>query len=370
MKAGTKLYISQGTTINLRSSPALLNDNFKKVGTIGDPALGKFIGRYKSQKKGSEGITWYELDLGAKAKFRWIDSRLVTADLSPARKGDQCFSLPGVPAILFDRIAADAKPVLRLTDLTMVGHIESTVSSPWGPYLKVAAKGYAGAFLYIKQDTVITGDKIRERIRQAIANDATLFKTALLIQSQLIEDQKKGIDTQKAQAEVNAYLERFAARQKFWKEKEARGELNLSGTMSGSMEAVWNRIREHYGIGAINWLIVAPVLVVVFAAGSVVTLAIYKSWFETKPTTSSAFDLDKMDEFRRRYDAAKTEQEKKAAMDWLTQTVNDYGKEEFQKGEDQGKESGFLNNLGSGIGKALLLGVGVAVVVGIVKSNQ
>jgi hypothetical protein len=350
-KTGTKLYIAQGTSINLRTSPEIREDNKKIIGTMGDPAKGKFIGTFKSTKTAG-GITWVELDY---PKFKWIDSRLVTDQMERPGASDQVFSMPGITANVFLSVQ-DQKPLLKFTGYTMVGTINSTVDTANGRLLKIAAKGYTGSFLYVRQDQVITGSQIKDRIRQAIINDNTLFKSVLAIQSRLIEDQEKGLDTTKAQELVNQYMNRFAQRQKMWKDFQAKGELNLDNSFSGNLQTIYNRVRSHFGVGAINWLAVGLIAAVVFTIGSVVSVAVYKSWFESKPTTSSAFDLNKMEQFRTRYEAAKTDSEKKAAMDWLNGTINKYGEDEFDRGEESGKKDGFLSNLGNGIGKAIIAG--------------
>lgn len=348
---GTSLFVKPDIrAINIRTSPSTQGKPIV-IGKPGDPAAGKFVGKFKSVVD-AEGIKWIRLDY---SQPRFIDSRLVQDITADIKKNQSVFSKPNSRVKIYDGISK-AKPILELEAARLVGYVNRTVQTGQGTWIVLNPVGSTSLAWYVRAESVVTESQVKEAMRQAILNDQVVFKAALLAQNNLNELRKKGINVTGPELRLAEIMSRYQARQTTWDQYQKSGLLTGTRSIDANTKLLWDKLKKEMGVSAINWIAAGLAALLVASIGGAIAVSVYKSFWEKRPDRASAIDANLLADYNKEMQAAKSDNERERITQKYLGKIQDEKQKGWDEGREAGKDEGFFNNLGDGFGKILGFG--------------
>ena len=350
---GTSLFIKSNLrAVNIRTAPSVSSKAIV-IGKAGDPAGGKFVGKFKDVVKAG-GYTWVKLDY---KEPRYIDSQLVQDIAAEVSKNQSVYSKPDTRLKIYESISA-SKPLIEMDAARLVGYVNRTVQTGNGTWIVLNPVGSTTVPWYVKAESVVTESQVREAIKQAVLNDQAVLKAALLSQNHINGLRKKGYNVDEAEIKLSRIMSGYQTRQKFWNEMAASGALKGSRTMDENTKVLWQKLKKEMGVAAINWVATALIALGASVVVSAIAVSVYKSFWVSRPDKASAIDVNLFANYNKEMNAATTDFERNRITQKYLGKIQDEKQKGFDEGKEAGRDEGFLNNLGGSFGT--IAGWGVA----------
>jgi hypothetical protein len=355
---GTSLFVKPGLrSINIRTASSITSKPII-IGKVGDPAAGKFVGKFREVVSTSDGMKWIRLDYN---QPRFIDSKLVQDVTADIAVNQSVYSPPGKRVQIYEGIAK-SRPILEMEAARLLGYVNRTVQTGNGTWIVLNPVGSTTVPWYVRAENVITESQVKEALRQAILNDQVIFKGGLLAQDHLNRLRKKGINVDRAELRLASIMGKYQDRQKTWEDYRKKGIITGSNLSDSNTLALWNKVKKDLGIAAINWVAVGIAALVVATVGGAIAVSVYKSFWEKRPDKASAIDANLLANYNREMGLAKTDPERERITQKYLGMIQEEKQKGWEEGKNAGKDEGFFSNLGSQFGTILGLGIGGTII--------